>query len=121
MPVDPGPEEIKRYVDEDDGGPVVMLNMLKYKTDGGRESYAEYGAKVMEFLNEVGAEVLYASEASTALVAPEGWDWDSVMLIRYPSRSKFLEMVTSPGYQEITHLRTEGLDEAILQATTPLM
>jgi len=42
-------------------------------------------------------------------------------LIRYPSRAKFLEMVTDPGYQEITHLRTEGLDEAILQATKPLM
>ena len=53
MPVDPGPEDVKRYVEEDDGGPVVMLNMLKYKADGGRESYAEYGAKVMDFLNEV--------------------------------------------------------------------
>jgi len=99
----------------------VMLNMLKYKADGGRESYAEYGAKVIDFLNEVGAEILYASETSTALVAPEGWDWDSVMLIRYPSRAKFLEMVTNPGYQAIGHLRTEGLDEAILQATKPLM
>ena len=121
MPVDPGPEDVKRYVEEDDGGPVVMLNMLKYKADGGRESYAEYGAKVMDFLNEVGAEILYASEASTALVAPDGWDWDAVMLIRYPSRATFLEMVTNPGYQEIGHFRTEGLDEAILQATKPLM
>jgi uncharacterized protein (DUF1330 family) len=43
------------------------------------------------------------------------------MLIRYPSRAKFLEMVMDPDYQAITHLRTEGLDEAILQATKPLM
>jgi len=121
MPVDPSPEDVKRYVEEDDGGPVVMLNMLKYKADGGRESYGEYGAKVMAFLEAVGAEILYASEASTAIVAPDGWDWDAVMLIRYPSRAKFLEMVTDPGYQEITHLRTEALDEAVLQATKPLM
>ncbi|MBJ7342776.1 MAG: DUF1330 domain-containing protein [Solirubrobacteraceae bacterium] len=121
MPVDPGPEDVKRYVEEDDGGPVVMLNMLKYKADGGRESYGEYGAKVMAFLEAVGGEILYASETSTALVAPDGWDWDSVMLIRYPSRAKFLEMVMDPDYQAITHLRTEGLDEAILQATKPLM
>ena len=61
MPVDPGPEDVKRYVEEDDGGPVVMLNMLKYKADGGRESYGEYGAKVMAFLEAVGGEILSSS------------------------------------------------------------
>ena len=28
-------------------------------------------------------------------------------------------MVADPDYQRITHLRTEALDEAVLQATTP--
>jgi len=121
MSVDPTPEGIKQYVEDDDGGPVVMLNMLKYKTDGGRESYGEYSAKVMSFLEAVGGEVLFAGEAATALVAPDGWDWDSVILVRYPSRAKFLEMVMNPDYQAITQLRTEGLDEAILQATKQLM
>ncbi len=39
MPVDPTPEGIKQYAEEDDGGPVVMLNMLRYKTvDVGQQS-----------------------------------------------------------------------------------
>ncbi len=39
MPVDPTPEGIKQYSEEDDGGPVVMLNMLRYKTvDLGQQS-----------------------------------------------------------------------------------
>jgi hypothetical protein len=28
-------------------------------------------------------------------------------------------MVADPNYQEITHLRTEALEEAVLQATIP--
>jgi hypothetical protein len=31
MPVDPRGEDLKRYLEEDTGGPVVMLNLLKYQ------------------------------------------------------------------------------------------
>ena len=40
-------------------------------------------------------------------------------MVRYPSRAAFLAMVADPDYQAITHLRTAGLEEAVLQATTP--
>jgi uncharacterized protein (DUF1330 family) len=48
-----------------------------------------------------------------------GHDWDAVLLVRYPSRRAFSDMGADPEYQRITHLRTEALDAAVLQATTP--
>jgi uncharacterized protein (DUF1330 family) len=42
-----------------------------------------------------------------------------VLLVSYPSREAFSAMVSDPDYQRITHLRTEALEEAVLQATTP--
>ncbi len=119
MAVDPTGETIRQFVDEDDGGPVVMLNLLRYAGDDGRASYARYAAQVPPFLEAAGATILYAGDCSTALVAPDGHLWDAMLVVRYPNRGAFLQMVGDPAYQEITGLRTAGLEEAVLQATIP--
>ena len=45
--------------------------------------------------------------------------WDAVLIVRYPSRQAFSDMVADPEYQQVTRLRTEALTEAVLQATLP--
>ncbi|WP_280475069.1 hypothetical protein [Nocardia farcinica] len=71
-----------------------MLNLLRF-AEGGRESYARYADALREtFLPRYGAEVLYAGDGSTVLVA-------------------------DPEYQQVTAWRTEALEEAVLQATVP--
>lgn len=118
MAVDPNGADIQRFVQEDPGGPVVMLNLVRFK-EGGRASYDEYASAVMPLLLKVGGQPLYAGDGSTALVAEPGQTWDAVLLVRYPSRAAFLQMVSDPGYQRISHLRTAALQEAVLQATSP--
>src|SRR4051812_43561418 len=107
MPVDPTGQDLKRFLAEDHDGPIVMLNLLRYR-DGAdaRASYHEYARRIVPFLEKVGAEVVYVGDCSTALVAPEGHDWDAVLLVRYPSRQAFSQMVADPDYQQITGLRT---------------
>ncbi|HET6507779.1 MAG TPA: DUF1330 domain-containing protein [Baekduia sp.] len=116
--VDPTGQDLKRYLAEDDGEPVVMLNLLRFKPGGGRESYNQYSRAIVPFLEQVGGEVVYFGDTSTPLVQPPaGNDWDAVLLVRYPSRRAFSQMVADPDYQAITHLRTEALDAAVLQPT----
>jgi uncharacterized protein (DUF1330 family) len=117
--VDPLGADLKRYLADDPGGPVVMLNLLKFKPDGGRESYARYAAALADYLPRIGARVIYSGNADTTLVAPESHDWDAVLLVEYPSREAFSAMVRDPEYQRVTHLRTEALTAAVLQATVP--
>ena len=118
MPVDPTRGDVRRFVSEDDGGPVAMLNLLRF-ADGGRASYDRYIAAATPAIENAGARTLYAGDCSTPLVANDGQDWDAVLLIWYPSRAAFLTMIKDPAYQAITHLRAEGLEDAVLQATTP--
>jgi uncharacterized protein (DUF1330 family) len=119
MAVDPRGADLKRYLQEDPGGPVVMLNLLRFD-EGGRASYDQYAEALRTtFLPRYGGEVLYAGEGATPLVAEPGQDWDAVLLVRYPSRSAFSRMVADPEYQEVTGLRTRALTEAVLQPTTP--
>lgn len=57
------------------------------------------------------------SRQGAPVVAEDGQAWDAVLLVRYPSRRVFSDMVRDPVYQEGTHLRTEALVEAVLQPT----
>lgn len=119
MAVDPRGTDIKRYLQEDPGGPVVMLNLLRF-AEGGRELYAQYAdALNTTFLPRVGAEIIYAGDGSSVLVAETGQEWDAVIMVRYPSRAAFSQMVADPEYQQVTELRTRALTEAVLQATVP--
>lgn len=119
MAVDPRGEDLKRLLREDPGGPVVMLNLLRF-AEGGRASYADYSRALADtYLAKYGGEVIYAGDGSTALVAEDGQAWDAVLLVRYPSREAFCRMVADPDYQQVTHFRTEALTEAVLQATVP--
>ncbi|MGA9872225.1 MAG: DUF1330 domain-containing protein [Rhodococcus sp. (in: high G+C Gram-positive bacteria)] len=119
MAIDPRGKDLKRYLAESIDGPVVMLNLLRF-AEGGREQYDEY-ARALDttFLPKYGARVIYAGDGSTALVAEDGQAWDAVLLVEYPSRQAFCDMVADPEYHEVTSLRTEALQEAVLQATTP--
>jgi uncharacterized protein (DUF1330 family) len=116
--VDPTGADLKRFLAEDDGLPVTMLNLLRFKPGGGRDRYDAYATAIGPFLKKVGGSVVYFGVASTPLVAPPSdTPWDAVLLVRYPSRQAFSEMVADPEYQQITHLRTEALDAAVLQPT----
>jgi uncharacterized protein (DUF1330 family) len=95
-----------------DGAPVVMLNLLAFKPDGGRERYEEYGAAVAPALEKVGGRIVFAGEPATALLGAGGWDL--VVLVEYPNRQAFLDMIGSSEYQAIGHLRTEALSRGEL-------
>ncbi|MBW9207681.1 DUF1330 domain-containing protein [Mumia sp. zg.B53] len=117
MAVDPRGADLKRYLADDPGGPVTMLNLLRFR-EGGRELYARYAAALEEtFLPRYGGEVLYAGDGATPLVAEDGQAWDAVALVRYPSREAFSRMVADEDYQKVTQWRTDALEEAVLQAT----
>ncbi|MET7768863.1 DUF1330 domain-containing protein [Nocardia sp. NPDC005366] len=118
MAVDPRGEDLSRFLSEAPGGPVVMVNLLRFAPDG-EAAYHEYSRRAATFLRQYGGRVLYAGQGSTALVAEAGQDWDAVLIVWYPSRDAFSRMVADPGYLEITPLRTRALSAAVLQATVP--
>jgi uncharacterized protein (DUF1330 family) len=90
-----------------DGAPVVMLNLLAFRPEGGRERYEEYGAAVAPLLEKVGGRIAFLGEPAPPLLGDGSWDL--VVLVEYPTRQAFLDMVASPEYRAIEHLRSEAL------------
>jgi uncharacterized protein (DUF1330 family) len=98
-------------------GPVVMLNLLAFKPDGGRERYEEYGKAVAPSLEKVGGRIVFMGPPGQALLGEDSWDL--VVLVEYPSRRAFLDMIGSAEYQAIGHLRTEALARGELHPVDP--
>lgn len=90
-----------------DGSPVVMLNLLAFRSEGGRERYEEYGAAVAPLLEKAGGKIVWFGAPAAPLLG--GGTWDLVVLVEYPTRQAFLDMVGSEEYRAIEHLRSEAL------------
>ena len=118
MAVNPTGADMKAFLAADPDQPIVMLNLLRF-APGGAERYDAYLAHFRPHAERVGAHVVYFGHGADPVVAEQGQDWDAVLLVSYPTRRAFSDMVRDPGYQEGTHLRTEALVEAVLQPTVP--
>jgi uncharacterized protein (DUF1330 family) len=97
--------------------PFVMLNLLKFRNEGGRGAYFRYIKESAPFVENVGAKLLYFGKAKELLNGME--TWDIVMLIQYPSRKAFLKMANNPDYLKVHSFREEALERAVLYATDP--
>lgn len=109
-------------------GPIQMLNMIRFRdiaeyrkhevpegdTPSGRKAYATYSAHASEFVEAVGGAIMWMSAESTTVIGPKDAPWDAVFAVRYPNRGAFVEMVTNPDYQAITHHRTAAVADSRL-------
>lgn len=110
-------DQFKKLADSANEEPFVMLNLLKFKKDGGREAYFRYIKESGPFVEAVGAKVVYFGKPNELLQGKE--DWDLLMLVQYPSRKAFLKMTQNPDYLKVHEYRAEGVERAVLYATDP--
>lgn len=110
-------EAFKSFAERAGEGPLVMLNLLAFKPDGGEQRYGEYAAATAPFLEKVGGRLLSAYRPGDTLIGDD--EWDMVAIVEYPTRGAFLEMIGSEEYQAITHMRTESLRAAALIPMDP--
>ncbi len=99
--------------------PVVMVNLLKFRADGGRASYARYAQEVAPHLQRVGGTVRYAGSAPTQVIGDgENPWWDVILVVEYPSPAAFIDMVTNEEYLKVHEYRAAALDRGDLIATS---
>jgi uncharacterized protein (DUF1330 family) len=119
MATEPTPDQIAGLATRPADEPVVMVNLLQFRADGGRESYLHYARDVMPHLQRVGGTVRYAG-ASPSMVIGDGekpW-WDAIIVVEYPSPAAFLDMVSNEEYLKVHQYRAAGLDRGDLIATS---
>lgn len=111
-----------------DEGPVTMINLIKYREqslDGngtGREAYARYTRPVQKLVEDRGGKVLWAGPVSEAALHEGGdVDWDWAILVYYPSRAAFIDMVESKEFLEANEHRRNGVEKHVIMASKTLL
>ena len=125
MSITPNRDQFKALASAPDDGPVVMLNLLKFKEQAddaretGAEAYRQYSDAAVAMIEERGGKVIWAGHADQILIGDPAEDWDQVLLVQYPSRAAFIDMVTQPEYEEAHAHRESGLERTVVVACTP--
>jgi uncharacterized protein (DUF1330 family) len=108
---------------------IVMLNMLKFRDvveeghgiDGmsGAQAYREVLGKLFADLHpQYGGTPIWMGKGGVTVLGTQ--DWDMIILVQYPSREKFVEMVNSPAYKRISEVRAASITDSRLIEMTEL-
>jgi uncharacterized protein (DUF1330 family) len=127
MAITPTPEQFKAFVHHEREGEVVMINLLHFATSGasgssdGAGAYRQYGEAAVKMVEARGGRVLWMGRPEQVVIGDPVHDgWDLAVLVSYPSRQAFVDMVTNPKYQDVHKDRERGLDRSVLLACEPI-
>jgi uncharacterized protein (DUF1330 family) len=113
-------------------GPIVMVNLLKFRDkaqyeDGrdsdlsGREAYHRYGVLVAQLIEQYGGRVLFAGDVTFLTLGHVESLWDEVALAEYPNRAALLNMSMSKEWRDAEVHRSAGLEGQLNIETVPAM
>jgi uncharacterized protein (DUF1330 family) len=119
MAVEPNEEqfaEIAAVAGGETDGPVVMLNLNRYRD---REAYMRYGAVAAAVLERVGGRILWHTDARLTVIGDDTDRYDEVIAVWYPSLAAFGALATDPEILEARSHRLDGLERAALICCEP--
>ena len=125
-------QQMEALLKADNGGPVCMVNLLKFREkaqyeDGretdlsGIEAYQIYGAVTGSLIKELGGEVVFTSVFNGMVVGEVEELWDVMAIAKYPTLQSFIDMVSSPEYLKVYHHRIAGLKGQLNIASTQVI
>jgi len=96
---------------------VVISEFLRFKEDGGRESYEQFAAAFQPMLEAVGGEVVLSVRAEMPIVSEDYWD--HFVSFRFPSKAAMERLYQSGEFNEINAMRIAGIDATLAVLSTP--
>ena len=98
-----------------DDGPVLMLNLNRYRAETGYPDgapYRAYMAALDTLLDQVGGRVVWRAAVRGQVVGDR--PIDEAIGIWYPTHQAFLDLTTAPGSAENMRLRRLAIERADL-------
>lgn len=129
MYLDPTDESVRRLLERGIEGPVMMLNLLRFREQAdysafpelappepisGSEAYDMYVRHTTPFLTAGGGSVEFFGTGGHNFVGPDDERWDVVMMIRQASVSDFFAFVTNEQYLAGIGHRAAALEDSRL-------
>lgn len=91
-----------------DANEIWVLNLMRYKADGGRDEYQKYSDVVLPMVMERGGRPVMALKSLLPVVSEESWE--DLYLVYYPNLESLTEMVGTETWEKANVDRERGLD-----------
>ena len=115
MNILPSKDSLIKFLKSDHQGPVDMVNVLRFKPSR-RSEYEKYAKAIFGFMKDFGMEVIYSGDVFSTILGDDEF-FHHIVIMRYPSKEKFIEFSSSEKWKAIEHHRTEGLESQWLLAS----
>ncbi|MEO6993782.1 MAG: DUF1330 domain-containing protein [Lacunisphaera sp.] len=127
--LDPTQESGRAFFSRKISGPVVMLNLLRFRVLAdytanpqlapaepitGAEAYQRYMNHTLPHLRASGGEVIFFGSAAQFLIGPSDERWDAVMLVRQSSSAAFLAFASNADCMAGIGHRVAALEDSRL-------
>ena len=127
MAITPTQEQFEAFARQEREGEVVMINLLHFAASqgsiasGGEDAYRKYGEAAVRMVEARGGRVVWMGRPENVVIGDAQRDaWDLAVLVSYPSRQAFIDMVTTSEYQDAHRDRERGLARTVLIACQPI-
>jgi uncharacterized protein (DUF1330 family) len=122
----PKQEKLAALLASPETGPVVMLNLLRFKERAtapdegvsGQEAYRRYGDAMVRLVAGRGGRVIWQGRVDSQVIGDGAEAFHFAALVEYPSRKAFVEIASSREVAQIGVHRAAGLEGQWLLATT---
>lgn len=127
--LDPTQESGRAFFQRNIEGPVVMLNLLRFRETAdyaatpdlappapisGAAAYRRYMQHTLPYLRESGGDVVFLGNGGHFLIGPAEERWDAALLVRQQSTQAFLAFSDNEAYLEGMGHRTAALEDSRL-------
>ena len=122
-------EDMQALLDQEIEGSVVMVHLLRFNAtaeyaDGrettltGAEAYDLYRGKMVERVTSAGGRLVFSGAVRHLVLGDVEDMWDEVMVVEFPAKETFVDVISSPQMAEWGVHRRAGLAGQLLIATT---
>jgi hypothetical protein len=100
--------------------PVVIVNLLDFADEQHETAYREnFERPAAALIKSVGGHPVWKASAGDVVRGQVLDGWSALELVGYPSRSAFIELVTSSDYRALLDARAQSLKRSAVLAATP--
>ncbi len=131
---DAGRDFVMRALANNITGPIVMLNLLKFREIAdysetpdlapaaplsGAQAFQRYIDHTLPYLKDTGGEILFLGKGGPWLIGPDVERWDFAMLIKQANVQSFISFASNEGYLGGLGHRTAAIEDSRLLPLLP--
>jgi len=132
--INPDESQLVALIHSGHQGPVQMVNLLAFRECAsypsghelaaagltGAQAYARYGAMALEQIDRRAGKLILYNDVHQVLIGRTR-PWDQILVIEFPEKGAFVDMIRDRDYQASLVHRDAGLAEVVILVSRSLL